>query len=53
MMTDEELKEFFEELKREEEERLKMISHQIEMGCDKCSQWDEYHGCNKCESLLS
>ena len=38
-----------EEIKQKEEQRLKMLQLQINMGCDKCSQWDEYYGCNKCD----
>lgn len=36
---------------KEEEERKAFITSQIKKGCDKCSQWDDYWGCNKCESI--
>jgi len=40
--------EFMRERARQEKERLEMIERQIKMGCNKCSQWDEYWGCDKC-----
>lgn len=40
--------ELFARLQKEEEERQKMIASQIRKGCDKCSQWDSYWGCDKC-----
>ena len=42
---------FLDEQKRQEDARQKMIAEQIRKGCDKCSQWDEYFGCDKCNSL--
>ena len=36
----------------EEERRKQNVADGISKGCDKCSQWDEYWGCNKCEQLL-
>ena len=38
-----------ERLREREEKRKEMISSQIRKGCDKCSQWDDYWGCDKCE----
>lgn len=32
-----------------EKERIETLKKQIKKGCDKCSQWDEYYGCCKCE----
>ena len=43
--------EFMEKIQHEEKERIKTIEKQIKKGCDKCSQWDEYFGCDKCERI--
>lgn len=40
-----------EKIQKREEARKKMIASQIEKGCNKCSQWNEYFGCDKCKSL--
>ena len=40
-----------EKMNEEEIKRQKMISEQIKRGCNKCSQWDDYYGCTKCEYL--
>lgn len=40
---------FLEEYTKKEQERVNIIEEQIKKGCDKCSQWDEYFGCDKCE----
>ena len=52
-MSQDELSMFhlIEKMQKEEEARKQMISSQIEKGCNKCSQWDEYFGCDKCERL--
>lgn len=42
---------FMQEQNDKETARLKMIAEQIKKGCDKCSQWDEYSGCDKCERI--
>jgi hypothetical protein len=42
---------FWEELEEKESHRKERIEEQIKMGCDKCSQWDEYFGCDKCARL--
>lgn len=42
---------FMEKMQKEEEARKEMIGSQIKKGCDKCSQWDEYFGCDKCERI--
>jgi len=41
----------FEILQQREEERKTIISSQIKKGCNKCSQWNEYYGCDKCEKI--
>lgn len=46
------MEEFLAEKRKEEEERVKILEEQIRKGCDKCSQWDSYWGCTKCESLF-
>lgn len=43
--------EFLQKLHEEEKCRKQMIENQIRKGCDKCSQWDEYFGCDKCERI--
>ena len=43
--------EFFRELREQEKRRVEMLEKQIKMGCSKCSQWDSYWGCTKCENL--
>ena len=50
-MVNFDLEEFFNEQQKKENDRQKMIAEQIRRGCDKCSQWDEYFGCCKCDSL--
>ena len=50
-MTEINFEELFARLQKEEEDRKKMIASQIRKGCDKCSQWDDYWGCTKCESI--
>ena len=45
------LDKFIREQQKQEEERQKMIAEQIRKGCDKCSQWDSYWGCDKCERI--
>ena len=42
---------FIEAYELKEKERLEVLERQIKKGCDKCSQWDEYWGCNKCEQI--
>ena len=42
---------FIKEIEQEEKRRIAMIENQIKKGCDKCSQWDEYFGCDKCERI--
>lgn len=34
---------------RKNTERLKQLEEQLSKGCGKCSQWNEYYGCRKCE----
>jgi hypothetical protein len=41
-----------EELQIKEQKRIKEIQSEIQKGCDKCSQWDEYFGCCKCQPLI-
>lgn len=38
-----------QEMQDREAKRIKRIQEQIKRGCDKCSQWDDYNGCDKCE----
>lgn len=40
------------ELQKIEEKRIKIIQEGMQKGCDKCSQWDEYFGCCKCQNTL-
>ena len=40
-----------EELNEKEQNRLKILQEQINKGCDHCSQWDDYFGCDKCERV--
>jgi hypothetical protein len=40
-----------EELQIKEQNRIIEIQSEIKKGCDKCSQWDEYFGCCKCDNL--
>ena len=42
-------RDFLYDLQAEEKRRKEMLTEQIKKGCDRCSQWDEYFGCNKCE----
>lgn len=46
------MEQLMEEIQKREEARKEMIASQIAKGCDKCSQWDEYFGCDKCERRL-
>ena len=46
-----EFNKMIERLEQREEERKEIISAQIKKGCDKCSQWNEYFGCDKCERI--
>lgn len=46
-----EFNKMLERLQEREEERREMISSQISKRCDKCSQWDEYYGCDRCERI--
>ncbi len=45
----------YEKIKKEQEEkekeRLNRLNVQIKKGCNRCSQWDDYYGCDKCEQL--
>lgn len=43
------VEEFMKEQTHKEKERIKMLENQAKKGCLKCSQWDEYFGCTKCE----
>lgn len=45
------IEKFIQEMQEKEEARQKMIAEQIKKGCDRCSQWDEYFGCDKCERI--
>ena len=38
-----------DEQEEKEKARKEMIAEQIKKGCNKCSQWDEYFGCCRCE----
>ena len=40
---------YLQEQEIKEKARREMIAEQIKKGCEKCSQWDEYFGCCKCE----
>ena len=51
-MKNKDWEEFLKNLRKEEEERLKRRAEEIQMGCDKCSQWDEYFGCRKCKNTI-
>jgi len=46
-----EFNQMLERLQQREEKRKEIISSQIKKGCDKCSQWDEYFGCDKCARI--
>ena len=46
-----EFNKILERLQKEEEARKEMIASQISKGCNKCSQWDEYFGCDKCARI--
>ena len=45
------IEELFARLEKEEKERQNLISNQIRKGCEKCSQWDSYWGCDRCERI--
>ena len=42
------LKEVIKEMQEEENKRIKILIEGINKGCNKCSQWDDYWGCDKC-----
>lgn len=46
------LEEQMKKLQEIEADRKRRISEQIRKGCSSCSQWDDYWGCDKCESLM-
>ncbi len=39
------------EMTEREKTRLETIQKGINMGCDKCSHWDSYYGCDRCERI--
>jgi len=45
------LQKVFKEMRKQEECRINNVNNGIKKGCENCSQWDEYWGCNKCENL--
>lgn len=53
MMNEIDVEELLTRLQDEEKEkaRQEMIASQIRKGCYNCSQWDDYWGCTKCESI--
>lgn len=42
------IQKFITEWNLKEQKRLEALQEQIKKGCDKCSQWNEYYGCDKC-----
>lgn len=42
---------FLYEMQAEEKARKEILTEQIKKGCDQCSQWNEYFGCDKCERI--
>lgn len=51
MQTELSIAQLMKKTQKKEETRKKMIASQIGKGCDKCSQWDEYFGCDKCKRI--
>ncbi len=45
------MEQFMKDRQEAEQKRLTMLVEQIVKGCDKCSQWDSYYGCDKCERI--
>lgn len=42
------IQKFITEWNLKEQKRLELLQEQIKKGCNKCSQWNEYYGCDKC-----
>ena len=45
------IEQFMKDKQEAEQKRLAMLAEQIAKGCNKCSQWDSYYGCDKCERV--
>ena len=50
-LTREMIDKIMKELQEDEEKRKQFVAEQIRKGCDKCSQWDDYWGCDKCARI--
>ena len=42
------IEKFIREWNLKEQKRIAVLQEQINKGCNKCSQWNEYYGCDKC-----